>query len=483
MSALTAAPNRRPAALRILKQLREMEVITADRLEEILLHWRRENLSVAEGLKSLVKAKELTRFQAMRLYSGKGDSLLLGNYVLVDKIGAGGMGDVYLAEHRRMKRRVALKVLSSKYTENEQMQQRFRREIVAVGRLSHPHIVTAFDADESEGTHFLVMEYIPGEDLGAYVKTHGPLTTIATTSCVLQAARGLQFAHRSHVIHRDIKPQNLLVDAQGQVKILDLGLARFERESQTEDGLTGDGALMGTVDFMAPEQALDTHSADARSDIYSLGCTLFYLLTGNPMYAGSTLVEKVLAHRDEPIPQLPLHIDAELDRIYCQMVAKRPEERYQSTDELIIDLERLLERLQTTETVIDGPLMPSIVSKSSTPSSIWSFDAASEIRSRSNRSTVNACRMSQSTVLVAPPVFESEQKFVVDRTTWTMVGLATAALILLVIGLLPRTELSNGGSSSAGLAIGRFGSADSRAVPQAAFTSSCTTHCPTAVGK
>lgn len=482
MSALTAATNRRPSALRILKQLREMDLISADRLEEILLQWRRENLDIAEGLKSLVKSKLLTRFQAMRLYSGKGDSLLLGNYVLVDHIGAGGMGDVYLAEHRRMKRRVALKVLSSKYTENEQMQQRFRREIIAVARLSHPHIVTAFDADEAQGTHFLVMEYIPGEDLGAYVKTHGPLTTIAAVSCLLQAARGLQFAHQSHVIHRDIKPQNLLVDRNGQVKILDLGLARFERTSQTEDGLTGDGALMGTVDFMAPEQALDTRSADARSDIYSLGCTLFYLLTGNPMYAGSTLVEKVLAHRNMPIPQLPLHIDAELDRIYCQMVSKKPEDRYQSTDQLVIDLERLLERLQTTETVIDGPLVPRIASKSSSLSSIWSLDAASEVRSGANRSTVNACRMSQSTVLLAPVPVE-EPRVSVDRKTWTMVGLATAALILLVIGLLPHSDASTRKAASAGFSIGRSDTSRSAQISAPTPTTACTSHCSAAIGR
>ncbi len=305
--------------------------------------------------RELVKQKLLTKFQAEQLHAGKGKSLVLGNYVILDKLGQGGMGMVLKAEHKRMKRLVALKVMSPAAVKSPEAVKRFHREVEAAAKLIHPNIVAAFDADEVKGTHFLVMEYVAGTDLSALVKKNGPLPAEQAIQCIVQAARGLEFAHEQGVIHRDIKPANLLIDAKGTVRILDMGLARIEGAvggSSEGAGLTSTGTIMGTVDYMSPEQAMDTKHADARSDIYSLGCTLYYLLVGKVVYDGDTMMKKLMAHQNAPIPELrdgqtqtssTLNPQlSTLNQAFRRMVAKKPEDRPQTMTQVIAELERCL---------------------------------------------------------------------------------------------------------------------------------------------
>ncbi len=280
--------------------------------------------------------------------------------------------------------------------------QRFHREVKAVAKLSHPHIVTAHDADEAKGVHFLVMEHVSGHDLGRLVKKHGVLPPHVAADCVLQAARGLEYAHQKGIVHRDIKPSNLLLDEEGVVKVLDLGLARIDAgnlEEQSE--LTGTGIIMGTLDYMSPEQALDTKHADARSDIYSLGATLHYLLTGRGMLEGDTRGKKMralLAETSTETVSLSTHrsdVPAELEQVFQRMVTRNPDQRYQTMSEVIADLQRFVPGTESgSQTVTfaagSGSFLPSTGNSLSSDSGLKRFVAG----------------LGSPTTLVAPPITE-----------------------------------------------------------------------------
>lgn len=316
----------------------------------------------AEALvRDMIRAGKVTKYQAANIYQGRGKGLIFGDYVVLDKLGQGGMGQVFKAQHRRMKRVVALKVLPPQATASPKNVQRFYQEVEVAAKLIHPNIVTSYDAGEARGLHYLVMEYVEGQDLSAYVTKKGPLSIEQAMNCILQAARGLGYAHGLGIVHRDIKPSNLLLDHQGTVKILDMGLARVERpmsspdEKGNEGELTDQGTMMGTVDYIAPEQAIDTRTADARADIYSLGCSLYKVLTGKSVYAGDTTIKKILAHREAPIPSLKAarqDVPDSLDRLFQKMLIKDPAARIQPITEVVTALEQMLSGVDPDETSV-----------------------------------------------------------------------------------------------------------------------------------
>jgi tRNA A-37 threonylcarbamoyl transferase component Bud32 len=270
----------------------------------------------------------------------------LGDYAIRRFLSRGGMGEVYLAEHELMGRQVVVKVLPADRREAASALRRFRTEIQAQARLgTHPHLAAAFHAGEHEGCIFLVQEYVPGTDLRGHVLRVGPLDPARACDYIRQAALGLEHAHRHSVIHRDIKPSNLMLTPEGAVKILDLGLAQAAREAAGPgEGQTQAGAILGTPEYMAPEQAEDPRRADARSDLYSLGCTLYFLLTGRPPFARGSTLSTLRAHALEPPPpvrqvrpEVPEAVAAVLDHL----LAKRPEKRFASARELVTALEGL----------------------------------------------------------------------------------------------------------------------------------------------
>ncbi|MBV9123135.1 MAG: serine/threonine protein kinase, partial [Planctomycetes bacterium] len=272
-------------------------------------------------------------------------------YQVVRVLGSGGMGSVFEAQHRLMERPVALKVVRKELTDRPAAADRFRQEVRAAARLSHPNIVAAYDAEQAGNLHFLAMELVPGESLDRVVRKRGPLPVIEACRLVLQAARGLQHAHERGMVHRDIKPQNLMLTPDGQVKILDFGLARFASETSPAGGLTEPGAVMGTPDYIAPEQARDAHQADIRADIYSLGCTLYFLLTGRPPFPEGSVLQKLIAHQEQtppPVAQLRPEVPPPVAAILERMLVKDPARRYQTPTEVADDLISVIQGLRTS---------------------------------------------------------------------------------------------------------------------------------------
>ncbi len=278
-------------------------------------------------------------------------------YKILGLVGIGGMGTVYKAEHRLMERQVALKVISRSFTANPQAVERFRREVKTAARLAHANIVTAHDAEQAGELHFLVMEFVEGVSLDRLIAKQGPPTIPQACSLIRQAALGLQHAHDKGMVHRDIKPANLMVTRKGQLKILDFGLARLARElvaTETQtvslgpdspaDATTA-GMILGTPDYIAPEQAADSRSADIRADIYSLGCTFYFLLTGQPPFPKGNVMQKLASHMHETPTAVGLKrtdVPAEVSRIVLRMMAKKPEERYQTPADIAKDLSAVL---------------------------------------------------------------------------------------------------------------------------------------------
>jgi serine/threonine protein kinase len=328
-----------------LTLLRKSAVVDEKRLSTQIAQLRAVQPALAsagEAAAYMVREGVLTNFQAEQLMLGKWRRFTIGKYKVLERLGSGGMGSVYLCEHKVMRRRVAVKVLPSAKANDPAALARFQREARAVAALDHPNIVHAYDIDQDEALHFLVMEYVDGASLQEIVKRSGPLDSIRAAHYIRQGAEGLRHAHENGLVHRDIKPGNLMVDRTGVVKLLDMGLARFFNDE--EDILTKkyDENVLGTADYLAPEQATDSHNVDIRADIYSLGATFYFVLTGRTPFGEGTIAQKLLWHqtrKPRPIrslrPDVPDGIAAVLER----MMEKDAQRRYQTPADLRAALE------------------------------------------------------------------------------------------------------------------------------------------------
>ncbi|MDR2705967.1 MAG: serine/threonine protein kinase [Planctomycetaceae bacterium] len=295
---------------------------------------------------ALVKRYLLTVWQVKQLLKKRYRGFFLRQYKILGHLGSGGMSSVYLAEHTLMQRRVAVKVLPRKRLEKSIYLERFIREAQAIASLDHPNIVRAYDIDHEGDLHYIVMEYFPGENLQKIIEKEGKITFARIVNILRQASDALAYAHAVGVIHRDVKPSNILVNAQGEVKILDLGLALLD-ERLYEGRITHiqEETILGTADYLAPEQALDSHKVDARADIYSLGGVLYFCLTGHPPFPDGSVSKRLLAHQQKEPPSILVdRPDAPEDLILlCQkMMSKRPENRQQSAAEVTRDFENWL---------------------------------------------------------------------------------------------------------------------------------------------
>jgi serine/threonine-protein kinase len=333
----------------VLAVMRQHRLLTTAQLAELTREFGgdREPSRLKEGT---LGRGWLTEYQLDELLLGRGEALILGAYLLLDRLGEGGMGQVFLARHRELERRVALKIIRADLRAEPGVIERFRREARAAARLSSPHVVAIHDAGEAGGKHFLVMEYVVGTDLARLVRQAGPLSVALACELTRQAAMGLRHIHEHGLVHRDVKPSNLLLARAagsppgevGTVKLLDLGLARHTAEEAGATALTVPQALMGTVNYLAPEQANDAHAADIRADLYSLGCTLYHLLTGRPPFPEGTTLEKLYKHQWEeavPVEQLRPEVPVAVASVVRRLMAKQPAARYQTPAEVVAALE------------------------------------------------------------------------------------------------------------------------------------------------
>jgi len=344
----------------LMELLRHHQLLTPRQCEEVVSS---ETMSSAEPralARLLLERGWLTPYQLNQVFQGRAADLVLGQYLVLQRLGEGGTGQVFKARHVRMQRTVALKLIRRELLTDAEIVGRFLREIQVVSQLTHPNVVHAYDAGPIGATHFLAMEYVEGTDLATLVRRQGPLRVGQACECIRQAALGLQHAHERGLVHRDVKPPNLMLvggerrakgDLSGtatpiplQIKVLDLGLARLHRrvDGEATSLLTANGpSLMGTPDYLAPEQALDFHEADIRADVYSLGCTFHYLLTGKPPFPGGSLAQKLMRHQQAEPPSLTslrADVPESIANAVRRMLAKEPAERFQTPAEVVVAL-------------------------------------------------------------------------------------------------------------------------------------------------
>jgi serine/threonine protein kinase len=407
------------------------KLLSAEEVGALRQRWLREGGASADDLarfrKWLVTLRYLTEYQAALLSRGHVERFFLNDYKLLDRIGAGGMAGVYKAVHR-LGQTVAIKVLPPSKAKDARKFARFQREGHLAMRFKHPNIVRTFQLAKDDGVHYLVMEYLEGETLEEIIKRRGPLPPAEAARLIYQALRGLGYLHKEGIVHRDLKPSNLMlvppvsnpscwgktkadITLGATVKILDIGLGRalFEEvdaPTNVDANVTADGAIFGTADYMSPEQSRDTHSVDVRSDIYSLGCTLFHALAGQPPFPDTNLVRKVVRHATEPVPALKTFNPAVpdgLQEIVNRMMAKDADQRYPTPESVAQALQPFLIANLLDPTLGAGIPSPEM-SEVKQVFLEWLTESTSEEETASTRSSPIALPPPAPTVPIAVPV-------------------------------------------------------------------------------
>jgi serine/threonine protein kinase len=329
-----------------VEELRKTKLLKPAQIDELVRILQPRYPDTAGLAKDLVRRGWLTVYQVNQLYQAQGQQLILGPYQITDYLGKGGVSQVFKAWHTGRNCVVALKVINAELLAKPEAVARFQREMRIVTQLSHPNIVLAYDDTPIGVTHFYAMEFIEGTDLNKLVQLNGPLPVDQACDAVRQVALGLQHAHEKGLIHRDIKPANIVrLGETTQIKILDMGLARLRQTpggAGAVDVLTVRGAMMGSPDYISPEQARDASSVDIRADIYSLGCTLYFLLVGQVPYEGRSVLDKIAKHMNNPVPQASAsrkQVPQALSDLAVRMMAKKPDERPQTPAEVATALE------------------------------------------------------------------------------------------------------------------------------------------------
>jgi len=300
-------------------------------------------LDSVELAERLVQDNVLTSFQARRILSNRPQGLVVGRYIILDRIGSGSMGRVYKAHHAMMDRVVALKIIAPEIASNERVVARFQREMKLVGRLDHPNVVRAFDADQIHKVLYIVMEYVHGHSLGELLKKR-PISPTEMIDYAAQSALGLAHAHDQGIVHRDIKPSNILLTDDRRIKILDLGLGVLMAADEASTFATADGIAVGTVDYMSPEQACG-REVDGRSDLYGLGCSMYHLMTGKLPFPGSTPIERLgkrISGRHVPITEYLPNLPSSFVRVIDKLLAHKPHERFATAAEAAEALQSLI---------------------------------------------------------------------------------------------------------------------------------------------
>jgi serine/threonine-protein kinase len=327
----------------LIQVLRASRLFSADQLRVIVQEFAALGPDPTVLMRHLIQRKHISVYQLRKVIHGKARDLFLGQYIITDKIGEGGMGKVYRARQVRLNREVALKVVRPSLLANPVIRKRWDREVRAAGTLLHPNIVALFDSGEANGRHYLAMEFVDGLDLARLSLEYRPLEVAEACEYIRQAALGLQHAHDIGLIHRDIKPSNIVVAGERHLpqstepaiaKILDMGLVRavgFQEDGPGGMDLTRAGTVVGTPDYMAPEQARNSSTVDHRADLYSLGCTLYFLLVGHPPFPDGSPIEKIIKHQIEvptPVQALRRDVPDAVATVVARLLAKRPEDRY-----------------------------------------------------------------------------------------------------------------------------------------------------------